>query len=66
MKLILMPGFSGLLGTGRRSKDDVRQINRRKRIVTKCRGIFVKMIRDAGSKFDDYSISPNIRQVLLH
>ena len=66
MKLILMVGFSGLLGTGRRSKDDVRQINRRKRIVTKCRGIFVKMIRDAGSKFDDYSISPNIRQVLLH
>ena len=61
-----MVGFSGLLGTGRRSKDDVRQINRRKRIVTKCRGIFVKMIRDAGSKFDDYSISPNIRQVLLH
>ena len=61
-----MAGFSGLLGTGRRSKDDVRQINRRKRIVTKCRGIFVKMIRDAGSKFDDYSISPKIRQILLH
>ena len=26
----------------------------------------VKMIRDAGSKFDDYSISPKIRQILLH
>ena len=24
------------------------------------------MIRDAGSKFDDYSISPNIRQILLY
>ena len=24
------------------------------------------MIRDAGSKFDDYSISPKIRQILLH
>ena len=30
------------------------------------RGILVKMIRDAGSKFDDYSISPKIRQILLH
>ena len=24
------------------------------------------MIRDAGSKFDGYSISPEIRQILLH
>ena len=24
------------------------------------------MIRDAGSKFNDYSISPKIRQILLH
>ena len=26
----------------------------------------VKMIKDVGSKFDDYSISPKIRQILLH
>ena len=26
----------------------------------------MKMIKDAGSKLDDYSISPKIRQVLLH
>ena len=26
----------------------------------------VKMNRDAGSKFDDYSISPKIRQIVLH
>ena len=26
----------------------------------------MKMIIDAGSKFDDYSISPNIRQIILH
>ena len=26
----------------------------------------VKMIRGAGSKFNDYSISPKIRQILLH
>ena len=24
------------------------------------------MIKDAGSKFDDYSVSPKIRQMLLH
>ena len=26
----------------------------------------LKMIKDAGSKFDDYSISPKISQLLLH
>ena len=26
----------------------------------------VKMIRNAGNKYDDYSISPKIRQILLH
>ena len=26
----------------------------------------VKKIKDAGNKFDDYSISPKIRQILLH
>ena len=26
----------------------------------------MKMIRDSGSKFDDYLISPEIRQILLH
>ena len=24
------------------------------------------MIKDLGSKFDDYSVSPKIRQILLH
>ena len=24
------------------------------------------MIKDAGSKFDDYSVSPKARQILLH
>ena len=38
-------------------------INRLKRIV---RGKLVKMIKGAGSKFDDYSISPKIIQFLLH
>ena len=26
----------------------------------------VKKIKDAGNKIDDYSISPKIRQILLH
>ena len=51
---------------GRRSKDDKRQINTWKKIVSRFRGKLVKIIRDAGSKFDDYSISPKIRQILLH
>ena len=29
-------------------------------------GKLVKMIRDASSKFDDYSVSLQIRQILLH
>ena len=51
---------------GRRSEDDERQVNRWKTIVSKFRGKLVKMVKDAGSKFDDYSISPRIRQILLH
>ena len=35
------------------------------KIVSRFRGKLVKMIRDANSKFDDYSISPKIRQILL-
>ena len=34
--------------------------------VNKFRGKLVKMIKDAGSKYDDYSISPKIIQILLH
>ena len=51
---------------GRRSKDDKRQINRWTKIVSRFRGKLVKMIRDDGSKVDDYSISPKIKQILLH
>ena len=47
-------------------EDDERQINRRKKIVSRFRGKLVTMIRDAGGKLDDYSISPKIRQILLH
>ena len=36
-----------------------------KGIVSRFRGKLVKMIKDAGSKYDDYLISPRIRQILL-
>ena len=45
---------------GRRSQDDERQINRWKKTVSSFRGKLVKMIKEAGSKFDDYSISRKI------
>ena len=34
--------------------------------MSRFRGKLVKMIKDADSKFNDYSISPKIKQVLLH
>ena len=62
-----MVGFSGILGTVEEWKmDDERQINRWKKIVSRFRGKLVKMIKDSGSTFDDYSISPKIRQIFLH
>ena len=51
---------------GRGSRDDKRKINRWKKIVSRFGGKLVKMIKDANSKSDDYSISPKIRQILLH
>ena len=51
---------------GRRSNNDERQINRWKRIASRFRGKLVKMIKDADSKFDNYSILPKIRQILIH
>ena len=63
-----MGGFSGILGTGQ--IEDRKMIKDKlidgKKIVSRFRGKLVKMIRDAGSKFDDYSISSKIRQILLH
>ena len=34
--------------------------------MSRFRGKLVKVIKDAGSKYDDYSISLKIRQILLH
>ena len=51
---------------GRRSEDDERQMKRWKNIVNRFRGNLIKMVQKASKKFDDYNISPKIRQILLH
>ena len=51
---------------GGKLEDDERQINRWTKIVSRFRDKLFKMIKDAGSKFDDCSISPKIRQISLH
>ena len=63
-----MVGFSGILNTvyveyGKMMKD---KLIDRKKVVSKLRGKLVTMIKNAGSKYDDYSILPKIRQILLH
>ena len=51
---------------GRRSSDDERQIKRWIGIVSRFKSILVKMIKDKGAKFDNYTVSPKIKQILLH
>ena len=40
--------------------DDEKEINKWKRILSRFKGKLVKIIKDAGSKFDDYSILPKV------
>ena len=49
---------------GRRSFDDKRQIARWKGIVSRFKGKLIKMTEDADGRFDDYSISSKISQIL--
>ena len=51
---------------GRRSLDDERQIAKWKWIVSRFKGKLLKNIKDVNGRFDDYSISPEIKQILLH
>ena len=62
-----MVGFSSISDlSGRRSLDDERKINRWKEIVSRFKGKLIKRIKDFNGRFDDYSTSPKIRQILLH
>ena len=58
-----MDGFNSILDAfqEKKSSDDSRQF-----FFSKFKCKLVKMIKDSGGKFDDYSISPKIRQILLH
>ena len=58
---ILMVTFNGVLDI-----DDERQIARWKGIVSAFKGKLVKTIKNVNGRFDDYSISAKIRQILLH
>ena len=51
---------------GRRSEDDKRQIGRCNNIVNRFKSVLVKMIKSENAKYNHYSISPKIRQILLH
>ena len=66
MKQVLMVGFSDILDTGQVEDQKMMKDKLIKRIVSRFRGKLVKIIKDASSKSDDYSISPKIRQTLLH
>ena len=63
-----MVGFSGILGIG--YVEDQKMIKDKlidgKKIVSRFRAKLVKMIKNFVGKYDDNSISPKIRQVLLH
>ena len=60
-----MVGFSGILDTGQVEDQKMMKdkLIDRKKIVSRFRGKLVKVIKDAGSKYDDL---PKIRQILLH
>ena len=51
---------------GKRSKDDERQIKRWKVIVNSFKDKLMEMIKGVYGKFDPYSISPKIRQILFY
>ena len=49
-----------------KSLDGERKINKWKGIVSRFKGKLVRMIKDVNGRFDDYSLLPKIRQILLH
>ena len=50
----------------RRSEDDERQIKRWKGIISGFKENLIKMIQKVDGRFDDFNVSPKIRQILLH
>ena len=62
-----MNDFNGILDIGQ-AEDHVmiKKIARWNGIVSRLKGKLIKMIKNADGSFDDYSISPVIRQILFH
>ena len=50
----------------RSSLDDEREINRQKGIASRIKGKLIKVTKDVNGRFNEYSISLKIRQILLH
>ena len=42
------------------------QLPKGKKIRSRFKGKLIEMIKDVNGRFDGYSISPKIRQILLH
>ena len=63
-----MVDFRGIFDIGQAEDllDDDIQINKWNRIVIKFKDKLVKIVKDVNSRLDYYSISPTIRQMLLH
>ena len=63
-----MLGFSDILGIGQVEDQNMikDKLTDGKKIVSRFRGKLVKMIKDAGIKFDGYTISPKMRQIQSH
>lgn len=51
---------------GRRCDDDERQIKRWKNIMIRFKKRLINMINKKNTSYDDYNISPVMRQLLLH
>ena len=69
-----MIGFSGIVDIDQadidlqylKSLEDESLINRWKGIVSRFKVKLIKMIKDVNGRFYDHSVSPKIRQILLH
>ena len=57
MKQTLMVGFNGILDTGQVKDKMMKDKLMGGKIVSRFRGEKVRMIKDAGRKFVDYSVS---------
>ena len=57
MKQTLMVGFNGILDTGQVKDKMMKDKLMGAKIVSRFRGEKVRMIKDAGGKFVDYSVS---------